>query len=94
MTNITWEEIPQDGTDMDNLFRTKVPGGWLVKAQSRVITYRGEENSAAKDWEIRSSVCFVPDPEHTWLIDRLQAVALLCEKGKEFAADLLTKIPS
>ena len=47
-----WEKISK------NIYRCKVPGGWIVKyvnVRSQSILY-GES----------ASICFVPDPNHLW----------------------------
>lgn len=47
--------------------RAKVPGGWLVKAYEDVMHNHEQGNQNGLDWRV--SMTFVPDPEHSWLID-------------------------
>lgn len=47
--------------------RTKVFGGWLVKAYEDVFRESNySRNQYGKDWRI--AMCFVPDPNHEWKI--------------------------
>lgn len=65
--SITWEKVEQDQAGY--LYRTKVPGGWLVKDVQDVLTT--DEQAGLRmhqDYEWRSSLCFVPDPNHSWEI--------------------------
>ncbi len=60
---IYWEELDQNigGT----LFRTKVPGGWLVKEVQEVCTQLpGDRSDSGLEW--RSTLAYVPDPTHSW----------------------------
>ena len=53
MITITWEEIKQEGISWiakRGLYRTKVPGGWLVRTQSSDSDF----------------LVFLPDPDHKW----------------------------
>lgn len=47
-----WELIYSGGTEY--LYRTKVPGGWLLK-----LRYNGYAEGSI-------SITFYPDPLHTW----------------------------
>jgi len=54
MVTVVLEEINQEGISWlakRYLFRTKVPGGWLVRVQT-----------AESDF-----IVFLPDPEHKWV---------------------------
>jgi hypothetical protein len=48
----TWEEVPTTGKVLhtSKVYRSMVPGGWLVFVQNGVA----------------SGLSFYPDPEHTW----------------------------
>ncbi len=53
VATVVWEEIKQEGISWmakRYLYRTKVPGGWLVRVQT-----------AESDF-----IVFLPDPEHKW----------------------------
>ncbi len=43
----------------ENLYRLKVPGGWLVRYAD---TCRSSGNTIGEV----SSICFYPDPKHEW----------------------------
>jgi hypothetical protein len=58
-----WETIEY------NLFRTKVPNGWLVKISEHVMTNMHPNSIASEGYEWRSSICFVPDEGHYWKIE-------------------------
>lgn len=50
--SIQWEKLESD-SKREKIYRTPVPGGWLVKIV----------------WEkISVSITFYPDPEHHWKI--------------------------
>lgn len=53
---LEWEEIPGDRIKDPILYRSKTPGGWLVSSKNGMYGW---------------GVCFVPDPEHIWLSDKL-----------------------
>lgn len=61
---VKWELL-NDGC-AGSLERTPVPGGWLVRQTDDVlhqfVDHRGLESGYA--WH--SSLCFVPDPTHSW----------------------------
>lgn len=50
-----------------NLYRAKIPGGWLVKQVSDVI-HLNEHHGMVGGYDIRASICFVPDEGHYWQI--------------------------
>lgn len=69
-TMLKWEEIDHDLGFY--VRRTKVFGGWLVTTTSDVYTVRndgsgGIYNEAGYEW--RTSITFVPDPKHEWIIE-------------------------
>ncbi len=54
MATIVWEELKQEGigwVGRRNRYRTKVPGGWLVRVQT-------SESDC---------IVFLPDPELQWV---------------------------
>jgi hypothetical protein len=54
MATIVWEELKQEGIGWvarRNVYRSKVPGGWLVRIQGSDTAY----------------LTFLPDPEHQWV---------------------------
>jgi hypothetical protein len=53
LITIVWEEIKQEGISWiakRGLYRTKVPGGWLVRTQTSDSDF----------------LVFLPDPDHQW----------------------------
>ena len=55
---IDWERITDKTMSHFETYRTKVPGGWLVRT-SEFMRY---ELSCAQS----EALVFVPDPEHQW----------------------------
>ena len=57
-----WETI--DGFH----FRLMVPGGWVFKVLEDVVheTDRGK----LPGWDWRPAICFIPDPNHEWKIEK------------------------
>jgi hypothetical protein len=50
-----------------DLYRTEVPGGWLVATIDDVLKYpsmNGGQCGTGYEW--RAGICFVPDSEHLW----------------------------
>lgn len=65
ISTIEWEEIPNNMSGY--MFRAKVPNGWLVKeVQDVLINQHGITNASGYQWT--SSITFVPDFEHLWVI--------------------------
>ena len=59
-----WETI-------DNFHsRAKVPGGWVVKAIEDVSHDRPEHGGMVSGWDYRPAICFIPDPNHEWTIEK------------------------
>jgi len=60
-----WEAI-----DKENFtFRLKVFGGWLVRYNSSVVHNLIDSGQGmAEGWDWRSTMVFVPDPKHNWVI--------------------------
>lgn len=54
----------------DNLYRMKIPGGWLVKYSSDVLSRMWENSAPQQGYEWRDSITFVPDPNHEWVINK------------------------
>ena len=62
---LEWEEIKQNHAG--TLYRAKVPNGWLIKEVQDVLTnVDGVNNTSGYQWT--SSITFVPDFEHLWVI--------------------------
>ena len=59
---IKWETLTTDIAV--TIQRAQVPGGWLVISVDEVIT-PNTLNDTGYEW--RSSICFMPDPNHEWL---------------------------
>lgn len=55
---LIWESIDS------NHERAQVLGGWLVKSHNEVFEYINETMQTGWNWQ--TSLCFVPDPTHTW----------------------------
>ena len=49
--------------------RAKVPGGWLVTCTQDVNTQLPERGITGQGYEWRTSITFVPDPNHEWKED-------------------------
>jgi hypothetical protein len=58
---LKWEKI-------DNSYeRAKVFGGWILKVCDEVMHDRSEFGQGmVGGWDWRSSICFIPDPDHLW----------------------------
>jgi len=59
-----WESIDE----MTN--RMPVPGGWLVLHRSKVaqqLMVHGQPHRVSEPYTVAESMCFVPDPKHTWM---------------------------
>lgn len=71
MPTIEWEEIEQlttEGTPLaGNIYRAKVPNGWLVKEVQEVLI-RNTRTGNPSNYSTSSSITFVPDFEHLWVI--------------------------
>jgi hypothetical protein len=67
---LKWEEIEHNNGFY--LRRAKVFGGWLVSAVSDVRSpvYNGYSTpDFSSDLEYRTSITFVPDPNHEWKLE-------------------------
>jgi len=49
--------------------RPRVHGGWLVKAYEEVLHAR-ECAGLVPGWDWRIAMCFVPDPNHEWKLNK------------------------
>lgn len=56
-----WEEVVDDATDHFTTHRAKIFGGWLVRTDE---FWRDDFFGCQSE-----STCFVPDPNHEWVID-------------------------
>jgi hypothetical protein len=66
---LTWEPIESNHGSYIN--RAKVFGGWLVMTTDDVQTptEQGYDRPVLEQgFEWRTSLCFVPDPKHEWVI--------------------------
>jgi hypothetical protein len=62
-----WEQID------DHHDRSKIFGGWLVKASTPVVHNMIDTGHGMSDgWDWRIALCFVPDPNHEWTIEEVQ----------------------
>lgn len=58
-----WERI-------DNYHqRAKVPGGWVLKAYEDVSHWNPNQG-LVQGYDYRISMCFIPDPDHTWWVEK------------------------
>ncbi len=61
-----WEKI-KDTPHYGNLYRAKVPGGWLVLADTWA---RHEEEGEGRHYDATGvAICFYPDALHHWTIE-------------------------
>lgn len=67
-TQITWRLVPTGNTQrLPNVYRAKVPGGWLVLAYEKTTKEkRSIPGNYGIGMGIGTGVTFVPDPGHTW----------------------------
>ena len=68
---LTWEEIKQDDQAI-YMKRMKIVGGWIVQATMDALTpqYHGYNIPVQESgYQWRTSITFVPDPNHEWKID-------------------------
>lgn len=74
-----WEEIwcSEDYPNMkvdrcwETTYRAKVYGGWLLRYQTLFDNkIQSEEEMVANGWDsVKSSIIFIPDAKHEWVID-------------------------
>jgi hypothetical protein len=65
---LKWEEIQQDD-QIICMKRIKVIGGWIVQATMDALTpqYQGYDTPVQEHgYQWRTSITFVPDPNHEW----------------------------
>jgi hypothetical protein len=48
-------------------FRLKVLGGWVFKVMEDVV-HHNESHGMIPGWDWRPAICFIPDPNHEWII--------------------------
>ena len=62
-----WSSIKDaGGPNSLNVYRSKVPGGWLVLVHHKVERGQQSGTGFGLGAGIGSGVTFVPDPEHSW----------------------------
>lgn len=65
---MNWEKVEHGHGNQ--IARAAIYGGWLVLSQDNVNSVLPSKygNGIKNDqgWEWRTSICFVPDPEHKW----------------------------
>ena len=50
-------------------YRLKVPGGWVLKVLEDIFHYPGiNDRGTGFDWRI--AICFIPDPDHLWKVEK------------------------
>jgi hypothetical protein len=60
---LEWEDLKQDTAG--HIQRAAIPGGWLVRQVDDVCSdYTGNGTESGYEW--RTSMAFVPDPDHVW----------------------------
>lgn len=60
---LEWEDLEQDTAG--HIQRAAIPGGWLVRQVDDVCSdYTGKGTESGYEW--RTSMAFVPDPDHVW----------------------------
>lgn len=60
---LEWEDLEQDTAG--HIQRAAIPGGWLVRQVDDVCSdYTGKGTESGYEW--RTSMTFVPDPDHVW----------------------------
>ena len=63
-----WEKIKRT-PHYGNVYRARVPGGWLVLAD----TWARHEEGEDRHYDATGvGICFYPDPEHQWSIEEDQ----------------------
>lgn len=63
--NLEWESV-NDNSCISTTERAKVFGGWLVKITDEVLQSMHEDQPPTEGYEWRTSICFLPDPNHEW----------------------------
>lgn len=59
-----WELIG-NGTE-----RMKVPGGWVIHRVDCQYDYMPTDFITNDQWKISTTMCFVPDPDHSWILEK------------------------
>ncbi len=54
----------------DEHSRAKVPGGWIIKSYTDVLVRLHSDQTPVAGYEWRTSICFMPDADHVWQIDK------------------------
>lgn len=65
MIKLDWEEVEDNHAGY--MYRSMVPGGWLVKITEDVCSPSNVDHIGwQQDYEWRSSLTFIPDPTYEW----------------------------
>lgn len=67
---INWQTIPNKG-EAGTLERARTPGGWLVRETHNVLHNHPQGGPFTDGYEWRTSLVYVPDPEGSWLKERV-----------------------
>jgi hypothetical protein len=71
MPVIEWEDVKQQTTDGTNIggymYRAKVPNGWLIK-EVHDTGYYDSTGRLIDGYHWTSTITFVPDFEHLWVV--------------------------
>lgn len=65
-----WETIENTKANKNVTTRSKVFGGWLVKHRMMVSLMAENEKNKAPLQTATVGLCFVPDPNHEWIVDK------------------------
>ena len=67
---LKWEKVESHHSNYIN--RAAVFGGWLVMSTDDVREYQGPDSymSGKEGYQWRTSICFIPDPNHEWDLNK------------------------
>jgi len=54
-----------EGAPVFNIYRTKIPGGWLVLMRQHDFQFESVSDTYGYGWGY-GGMTFVPDPDHKW----------------------------
>lgn len=64
---IIWSQVKDAGGPVSsNVYRAKVPGGWLVLVHQQMEKGQRNGSGYGHGVGVGAGVTFVPDPEHAW----------------------------